>query len=342
MKGGIAMTTGPYRTVLLGVVFSFVLASCNKGSSSGSDLPDASDTDSSTADCGSCQAATVDFAGHFIDSEQPTSEAHICYDTWHADDEPECVVQVELNDVDECPFDTEPGVETVVESWVDQDDVEHTKLYCALARLPAPIDCAEAEELYPPETIEVGWYYCQVEAETCEYTIRFTDPTVTLISEKGMALVCSDCKVESPSEVVCTVDSQVVGKICEPTSFDEPLDEAMIGRYNGIEIHEQCGGGQCLSTKSRLSSDPDVFGVYHHCTCRCGDLEGNDHTTSSELCQCPGGSVCEPICEFGTICPELLQGAFCLPGCVANPCMSTQTCTPPDPGSDTPWEWTCE
>jgi hypothetical protein len=290
--------------------------------------------------CGDCAAGNVHKDAELIPDDEPLSndEPAICYDAWHDDESPDCVIVVEYVDNDSCPFPTEPGVETIVETYTDSENVEHNRRFCALPRLDASLDCDEAAS---QNASEFGWYYCQDLSAECNYQFRFTGDAIAEITGQGFALHCAACTQQEPAGVDCVVDSQIVGQTCTPAGLPEPNVELISGANFALEISPECGGAPCLG-KTRLDSFADPPDIQQHsfCTCRCGDLEGNDHTTNPDLCQCPGESVCEPICEHGTICPEAFQGSFCMPACTANPCLPPQECTPPASGD--PWAWTCE
>lgn len=292
--------------------------------------------------CGDCAAGSVHLDAWLVSDDGPgaTFEPVGCFDAWHEGEAPDCVVIVRFDDIDECPFETESGVETVVETYTDAENVEHTETHCALPRLEASLDCDEAGTEYPEDTTETGWYYCQDLGEPCQYSFRFTSPALELTVGQVYEVNCAACAVEDSTGVDCVIDDQVVGRQCTPTSFTAPDTALVTGSNFALELSEDCGGGPCLTKLEVLAYNPTEVEMYDHCSCRCGDLEGNDHTTNPDLCQCPGESVCAPVCEHGAICPESLQGAFCLPACVANPCIEPNTCTPPESGD--PWNWTCE
>jgi hypothetical protein len=305
------------------------------------------DTDKSKASivaCGDCQAGTVHMdavlasGADWVDVASP----FICYHAWHDDQAPDCVVIVELIDIDQCPFEPEPGVDVVIETFTDLDDSEHERWLCPVPRLAAPLDCDAASAQYPDDTTAFGWYYCQDLEAACKYKLHVTAPAKEAVLGQLVELRCADCTQDDPAGVECLVDSAVVGRQCTPAGFGDMVSQFASGIDRAIELSPECGGAPCLGT-ARLNtetSDSTAIAQHSFCTCRCGDLDGNDHTTNSDLCQCPGESVCEPVCGHGAICPEALQGSFCVPICTAQPCEYPSQCTAP--GSGDPWSWTCD
>ncbi|MBW2537321.1 MAG: hypothetical protein JRI55_37895 [Deltaproteobacteria bacterium] len=59
----------------------------------------------------------------------------------------------------ECPFDLADGDEATEEERTDSEGVEYTITFCPLPRLPAPLDCAQADKEYGDD--DFGWYYCE-------------------------------------------------------------------------------------------------------------------------------------------------------------------------------------
>jgi len=294
-----------------------------------------------TVPCGTCAAGTAHKNAWLIGGD-PTDTSYnpvICYDTWHDGESPDCVIVVEFVDVEACPFETAAGVDVITETWTEADSSEHIRRLCPLPRLEAPLDCDEATAQYPTDTTELGWYYCQDPDSDCFYSFHFTQPARQAAFGQLVELHCAECTVVETAAVDCVVDGEVVGQQCTPTEFVEPALELVKGTIFGVELSTECGGGPCLTKLQAQGMGPEAVSRLDHCTCRCGDLEGNDHTTNPDLCQCPGDSICEPVCEHGTICPEALQGSFCMPTCVAHPCDEELPCTPPAGGD--PWNWTC-
>lgn len=356
-----------------------VAATCGEEKGEGDPAP--------SVPCGTCESGTVFKNAFLAQGEDPDvlTNTMACYDAWHPDEAPDCVLTVEYIDSNECPFETEPGVDTVVEYWMDADSVEHSDRFCALPRLAAPLDCNEAAAEFPEDTAELGWYYCQDSAEnyeqacdpygpfagidedgdgntdcdepdcavceacggdgqgcatSCHFAIRLTVPAIEVALDSAVRVSCSECTGDAPDGVDCVIDSEVVGRQCTPESFALPDEELIAGANHALELSAECGGAPCLSTYHKTAgSDYLELLSYHYCSCRCADLEGNDHTTNPDLCQCPGESICEPICEHDTICPESLQGSFCMPECTAKACVDPEVCTPPASGD--PWEWSC-
>jgi hypothetical protein len=306
-----------------------------------------------------------------------------------------CQLLVEYWDLEECPFD--PAFDPIVEVEFDADDQPHDILWCPLPRLEAPANCAEAELAFPPDSTEVGWYFCEDSrenypdacnpsgewagidedgdgqtdcddeecqpcpncggngdgcAESCKYGFHATPEAWWLAGCEIGSLSCSECTDEepAPSGGACHGVSELVGKVCQTEPYDiDYSDSDGNGWLLWWEIHQheiapdaECTGTPCLDWHWTHDDETGDLEVHHFCTCRCADLEGNDHTTSNDLCQCPFGSTCEPVCSYDS-CPGNIQGSFCMPACIADRTICDgEDCVPPPPWSITPWMWSCE
>ncbi len=79
-----------------------------------------------------------------------------------------CDVVVEYIDQENCAFDLAEGDESYTAEEVI-GDVTTTILYCPLPRLPASLDCAQAEQdIADLADDTIGWYYCEDNRENFE------------------------------------------------------------------------------------------------------------------------------------------------------------------------------
>ncbi|MCP4603682.1 MAG: hypothetical protein GY847_24720 [Proteobacteria bacterium] len=99
-------------------------------------------------------------------------------------------MEIEYVETEECPFTLAEGAVPST-GTVSLGDETHTALYCPIPVLEAPLDCEQAEQLYPEDTQEVGMYYCE---DTREGNISACDPQGPFagIDEDGDGL--TDCE----------------------------------------------------------------------------------------------------------------------------------------------------
>lgn len=173
---------------------------------------------------------------------------------------------------------------------------------------------------------------------------------------------------------------QLVGAPCRPETDDgtflaDQLGASSKGTTWSIETGSvQCATNICLtqtkvnkdspsskvsackdnpSTKNCWVTDEDneepPLLKFSFCTCRCEDAEGNRFEDNpdkfDDLCECPPSSICQKVLDPIEGVAEKLFGGYCVPACIAKPCINegfeNEICTP-SKNSEEPWKWSCE
>jgi phenylpyruvate tautomerase PptA (4-oxalocrotonate tautomerase family) len=106
-------------------------------------------------------------------------------------------------DDEPCPPELGPA-EPAVESWMDDDGVEHVRSWCRVPALEASLWCGDNDFQTCPFADALGWYYCEnevdVEAEgydgTCKYVVGLTDRAKLAVLGRNLAL---ECPIRVPS-----------------------------------------------------------------------------------------------------------------------------------------------
>ncbi len=105
---------------------------------------------------------------------QPCS---VCYPCFHRPLEwnpitqkPECNLYVDYQDLQECPFDLEPGATPLERVKKDNRGKESQWLRCPLPKLSLPVDCADAATHLAGLNNPFGWYYCETQSEDFDVT----------------------------------------------------------------------------------------------------------------------------------------------------------------------------
>ena len=120
---------------------------------------------------------------------------------------------------------------------------------------------------------------------------------------------------------------------------------------------ENCGA--VIESNGNVVQEP-VLLKFSFCSCRCEDGDGNRKADNPDkydyLCECPPSAHCEPVLEkiggsgdSSSAISEKLFGAYCVPECIADPCIDDsashdhlgEVCTP-STNSEEPWLWSCE
>lgn len=138
---------------------------------------------------------------------------------------------------------------------------------------------------------------------------------------------------------------EMVGAPCVPETDNGKYYSTAKGVSWSIENGSvQCATHLCLTNINAESSPQKKFSF---CSCRCADAEGNKLSDNpdkySDLCECPGKSICDPVMDPIPGISDKLFGSYCVPDCISknNDETCDGVCTPSDDDEE-PWKWTCE
>ncbi|MBN2341066.1 MAG: hypothetical protein JXX29_11135 [Deltaproteobacteria bacterium] len=189
--------------------------------------------------------------------------------------------------------------------------------------------------------------------------------------------------------VSCAADEVEVGVECDPPPDLPLYNTALLASDdNAIDVNIEVGAAECKTEvclnitqvnpdadyqrKDNCFNDPTtencdavtenggaevlaepVLLNFTFCSCRCEDGDGNRYSDNPDkydyLCECPPSTVCKPVLNQLTTAVSGIAGAYCVPRCIDEPCVTTdgtnehlgEVCTPSS-SSEEPWKWNCE
>lgn len=157
---------------------------------------------------------------------------------------------------------------------------------------------------------------------------------------------------------------EMVGAPCTPETDKGDFNTAIEGTTYSIETRSvQCETRICL-TKTALNENmpsgqsaagckagedldscENVQLKFSFCSCRCKDINGHTYQSNPDkydyLCECPPNTLCEEVLGNIEEAPDKITGSYCIPKCIANPCVTPEICTP-SKNPEEPWNWKCK
>ena len=171
-------------------------------------------------------------------------------------------------------------------------------------------------------------------------------------------IACAIAVIMTAAVVGIGCQEEMVGAPCTPETDKGDFNASIEGVTYSIETRSvQCETRICLTkteligSKVECQANPtmnnceDVQTKFSFCSCRCKDADDNTYQTNPDkydyLCECPPNTLCEKVLTGIEEAPEKVTGSYCIPKCIANPCVLPEVCTP-STNSEEPWNWKCK
>jgi hypothetical protein len=155
---------------------------------------------------------------------------------------------------------------------------------------------------------------------------------------------------------------EMVGAPCTPETDKGDFNASIEGTTYSIETRSvQCETRICLTktvldefaenSPAACEATPTLDNCegtqlkFSFCSCRCKDEENHTYQSNPDkydyLCECPPNTLCEKVLTGIEEAPDKITGSYCIPKCIANPCLPPEVCTP-STNAEEPWNWKCK